>query len=106
MSHERMLNGDSEPSGRRCWDGLAARHRFGLTCACTWRTITTMPRSGRVRELFQETDQLHDGRWLWIRPTSKKDVESIELLLSTKRRPRPRRGRVSRRPLSGGMKPW
>ena len=44
--------------------------------------------STTVRELFQETDQLHDGRWLWIRPSSKTDVESIMLLLSTKRRPK------------------
>ena len=44
--------------------------------------------STKVRKLFQETDQLHDGRWLWIRPSSKTDVESIMLLLSTKRRPK------------------
>ena len=44
--------------------------------------------STKVRKLFQETDQLHDGRWLWIRPSSKTDVESIKLLLSTKRRPK------------------
>ena len=44
--------------------------------------------STKVRKLFQETDQLHDGRWLWIKPSSKTDVESIKLLLSTKRRPK------------------
>jgi len=44
--------------------------------------------SVKVRKLFQETDQLHDGRWLWIRPSSKTDVESIKLLLSIKRRPK------------------
>lgn len=43
----------------------------------------------RVRKLFQETDQLHDGRWVWIRPSSIADVESIKLLLSTKRQPKP-----------------
>ncbi len=43
----------------------------------------------RVRKLLQETDQLHDGRWLWIRPSSKADVESIKLLLSAKRQPKP-----------------
>jgi len=44
--------------------------------------------SKKVRKLFQETAQLHDGRWLWISPTSKSDIESIKLLLSTKRRPK------------------
>jgi hypothetical protein len=44
--------------------------------------------SPNVQKLFQETDQLHDGRWLWIRPSSKPDVESIMLLLGTKRRPK------------------
>jgi len=43
----------------------------------------------RVRKMLQETDQLHDGRWLWIRPSSKADVESIKLLLSAKRQPKP-----------------
>ena len=43
----------------------------------------------RVRKLLQETDQLHDGRWLWIRPSSKADVQSIKLLLSAKRQPKP-----------------
>ena len=45
--------------------------------------------STKVRKLFQETDQLHDGRWLWIKPSSRTDLESIKLLLSTKRRPTP-----------------
>ena len=44
--------------------------------------------SKKVQTLFQETDQLHDGRWLWIKPSSKADVESIKLLLRTKRRPK------------------
>jgi len=43
----------------------------------------------RVRKLFQGADQRHDGRWLWIRPSSKADVESIKLLLGAKRRPKP-----------------
>ena len=38
-----------------------------------------------VQKLFQETNQLHDGRWLWIRPSSKADIESIKILLNTKR---------------------
>lgn len=44
--------------------------------------------SPTVAQVFRETSQLHDGRWLWIRPASKADVESIKMLLSTKRRPK------------------
>lgn len=43
-----------------------------------------------VREVLATTKQLHDGRWLWIRPSSKADIESIKALLSTKRQPKPR----------------
>ena len=39
-----------------------------------------------VRKLFGETNQLHDGRWLWLRATSKADIESIKTLLNAKRR--------------------
>ena len=44
--------------------------------------------STKIKKLFLETSQLHDGRWLWIRPKSKSDVESIKALLSVKRRPK------------------
>ena len=44
--------------------------------------------SRRVQELFRQTNQLHDGRWLWIRPFAKKDIESIKMLLNAKRRPK------------------
>ena len=44
--------------------------------------------SKNVRALFDESRQLHDGRWLWIRVSSKADVESIRLLLGTKRQPK------------------
>lgn len=42
----------------------------------------------KTRRLLLETNQLHDGRWLWIEPSSKADVESIKLLLSAKRQPK------------------
>ena len=32
----------------------------------------------------------YDGRWLWIRPSGKADIEAIKALLSTKRQPKPR----------------
>lgn len=44
--------------------------------------------NSRVRSLFENTDQLHDGRWLWIRVLSKDDIESIKLLLNAKRKPK------------------
>ena len=45
--------------------------------------------SKKIGGLFRSTYQLHDGRWLWIRPSSKADIESIKILLGTKRRPKP-----------------
>ena len=45
--------------------------------------------SRKMQELFKNTDQLHDGRWLWIRPSTKKDIDSIKILLKVKRRPTP-----------------
>ena len=42
-----------------------------------------------VHDIFQNTKQLHDGRWLWIRPVSAADLESVKILLSVKRRPKP-----------------
>ena len=44
--------------------------------------------SKKIRELFKNTNQLHDGRWLWIKPSTKKDIESIKMLLKAKRRPK------------------
>ena len=44
--------------------------------------------SKKIRDLFRNTKQYHDGRWLWIKPSIPKDIESIKALLSTKRRPK------------------
>lgn len=43
--------------------------------------------SVKVAQEFLATSQLHDGRWLWIRPTSKRDIVSIGMLLRVKHRP-------------------
>ena len=40
----------------------------------------------RVKSVFENTEQLHDGRWLWIRVLTKSDVESVKLLLQAKRK--------------------
>lgn len=44
--------------------------------------------SKKIQEIFSCTNQLHDGRWLWIKPSSKADIESIKIMLNAKRRPR------------------
>ncbi len=42
-----------------------------------------------VGTVLTETPQLHDGRWLFIKVKTVKDVKDIEQLLHVKRRPRP-----------------
>jgi hypothetical protein len=42
-----------------------------------------------MRTLLDETPQLHDGRWLFIKVTTADDVKDVQELLKIKRRPRP-----------------
>ncbi len=42
-----------------------------------------------VGTVLTETPQLHDGRWLFIKVKTAKDVEDVQQLLQVKRRPRP-----------------
>lgn len=44
--------------------------------------------SPEVRTLFENTEQLRDGRWFWMRVTKRIDIESIKLLLGAKRKPK------------------
>ena len=44
-----------------------------------------------VGTVLTETPQLHDGRWLFIKVKTKRDVVDIQQLLQIKRRPRPQR---------------
>lgn len=37
-----------------------------------------------VKNIFHNTEQLHDGRWLWIRFFSNSDLDSLKLLFSVK----------------------
>ena len=39
-----------------------------------------------VKSIFENTEQLHDGRWLWIRVLTKSDVDSVKLLLQAKQK--------------------
>ena len=45
----------------------------------------------KVRTVLEETPQLHDGRWLFIKARTGKDVKDIEALLQVKKRPRPQK---------------
>jgi len=40
-----------------------------------------------VRAVFENTPQLHDGRWLGIRVRTAEDAASVKVLLRAKRRP-------------------
>lgn len=40
-----------------------------------------------VQDVFEKAKQYHDGRWLWIRPRMKGDLESVKALLAVKRKP-------------------
>jgi len=44
--------------------------------------------NSEVRSLLENTEQLRDGHWLWIRVLAKDDIEPIKLLLNTKRKPK------------------
>jgi len=41
-------------------------------------------------ELFNSTEQFHDGRWLWIRVLDKSDTRDVRRLIVMKRRPKNR----------------
>ena len=43
----------------------------------------------KVGTVLAETPQLHDGRWLFIKVKTKRDVADVQQLLRIKRRPRP-----------------
>ena len=44
--------------------------------------------SSKIRKLLGETEQLHDGRWLWIRLLTASDTDDIKKLLQIKRKPK------------------
>lgn len=43
--------------------------------------------SSEVQSTFLNTDQLHDGRWLWIRVKNEINVDSIKILINSKAKP-------------------
>ena len=44
--------------------------------------------SQTVRRVFEDTEQFHDGRWMWIRVKEMSDIMSIKLLLAAKKQPK------------------
>ena len=44
--------------------------------------------SPEIRDLFDNTQQLHDGRWLWINQPEVGNLGDLERLLKIKRRPK------------------
>lgn len=41
-----------------------------------------------VKQVFENTKQFHDGRWMWIRLSTMSDIDSIKLLLNAKKKPK------------------
>ena len=41
-----------------------------------------------VRDVFDQTEQLHDRKWLWIRVTELSDLASVQRVLGAKQKPR------------------
>ena len=44
--------------------------------------------NANVRKVLQDTPQLHDGSWLWIRVLEQSDVDGVIELLKLKRKPK------------------
>jgi hypothetical protein len=44
--------------------------------------------SPKMYKFIEDTKQLHDGRWLWIRLFTTKDAEDVKKLLPIKRKPK------------------
>ena len=41
-----------------------------------------------IMTVFDTTEQLHDGRWMWVRILNESDLESLILLLNAKKKPK------------------
>jgi hypothetical protein len=44
--------------------------------------------SAKIHKLLGNTEQLHDGRWLWIRLLTTSDTDDVKKLLQIKRKPK------------------
>ena len=46
----------------------------------------------KTLKTFQTTEQLHDGRWLWLRIMDESDLSSLKTLIHAKRKPKAKHG--------------
>ena len=44
--------------------------------------------NGAVRHVLETTQQLHDGRWMWLRVADTSDLQSFQVLLAAKVKPK------------------
>jgi len=44
--------------------------------------------SSKIQNLLEDTKQLHDGRWLWVRILTTSDANDVKKLLKIKRKPK------------------
>ncbi|MBI5294070.1 MAG: DUF3788 family protein [Chloroflexi bacterium] len=44
----------------------------------------------KMLDIFNNTEQLHDGRWLWIKELEVDDLASLKVLLTAKKKPKER----------------
>jgi hypothetical protein len=42
----------------------------------------------QINNVLRSTEQLHDGRWLWIRVANTEDINGVKRLLLVKRKPK------------------
>jgi hypothetical protein len=50
--------------------------------------VKTLKLSKYTKDVFLNAKQFHDGKWLWLWPGTKNDIEDIKMLLSIKRVPK------------------
>lgn len=51
-----------------------------------------------IRNVFENTQQFHDGRWLWIDLRNLDDISSFKLMLTAKKKPNSGRVTIARHP--------
>lgn len=47
--------------------------------------VKTIKLGKYTKDIFLSAKQFHDGKWLWLRPGSKSDLEDIKALLAAKK---------------------
>ncbi len=50
--------------------------------------LNKMKLNKTIKSVFENTEQLRDGRWMWIRILKKSDIDSLIILLNAKKKPK------------------